>query len=93
MLLLSVDYGLSWPLSDIYWDNDQRPVWDELLGESLVSRLKDLAAFFTEHANEETGSFGSEENRKKFDKEFVALFNELDKKVGHLYKVKLDLWF
>jgi|GEM_PF-2498608 len=90
---LCVDYGLTWPLSDVMWEEQDRPDWNELLGQNIVDRLTTLAAFFTRHADEETGTFGSEDLRKWFDLESVSLFNELEDRVGHIYKVRLKLWF
>ena len=90
-LILSVDYGQSWPLSDIFWE--EPPAWDLLRTPELVERLKAWARFFQEHANEETGLYGSEEQRKWFDLEGCALRAELQKQAGHLYTFTLDLWF
>jgi len=93
-LLLSVDYGQMWPLNDIMasWDGE-RPDWDTLITPELKKRLREWALFFDEFGNDETGLFGSEERRRWFDLEAVGLFNELRRQVGHLYDVKIDLWF
>ena len=92
-LLLTVDYGQNWPLSDIYWDVEDKPKWDEILSAGLVTRLNKWAEFFTQNANEETGMFGSESVRRWFDLEGADLLNELRKEAGHLYEFELRLWF
>jgi hypothetical protein len=95
-LLLSVDYGQTWPLSDIMWfeeDGEPLPDWDALITPELKRRLREWALFFNQFGNYETGLFGSEERRRWFDLEGVVLFNELRKQVGHLYDVRIDLWF
>jgi hypothetical protein len=91
-LVLSVDYGQRWPLSDIMWSGP-RPEWDQVLSADLIARLKEWATFFNEHADYETGTFGSEERRKWFDLEGVRLFNELQKVIGDRYALTLNLWF
>ena len=92
-LKLSVDYGQMWPLDDIMWFDEPRPDWDTLITPELKNRLEEWAIFFDRFGDHETGLFGSEERRKWFDLEGVALFNELRAQVGHLYDVRLDLWF
>jgi hypothetical protein len=92
-LVLSVDYGQTWPLSDIFWNEEQKPDWGSLLTPQLITRLHDWAAYFTAHANEETGSFGGEDNRKWFDLEGVRLLNDLTEQAGQRHTFKLDLWF
>lgn len=90
-IILATDYGIDWPLSDIMWR--QTVDWPSLITAELIERLKQWADFFTANADEKTGSFGSEEKRKWFDQEGVALLNELDAQVGTEYKVILNLWF
>jgi hypothetical protein len=92
-LLLSVDYGQSWPLSDIFWDAEDQVNWDQRLSPELTARLEAWASYFTDNANEETGLFGSEEKRRWFDLEGVKLFHDLRSEVGGQFDVKLDLWF
>ncbi|NEM91860.1 hypothetical protein [Galbitalea soli] len=92
-IILSVDYGQFWPLSDIMWEESEVPDWPALLSPELIARLKDWAKFFNAHANEETGLFGSEEKRKWFDLEGVSLLNELQRQAGNSYAFTLDLWF
>lgn len=92
-LLLSVDYGQFWPLSDIFWDNSDKPDWHNLISPELHSRLVAWSLYFNEHANEETGMFGSESSRKWFDLEGVSLYNKLKEEVGDLFELKLKLWF
>lgn len=90
-LVLSCDYGQRWPLSSIFWD--AQPDWTELLGADVVARLETWAQFFSEHADEEMNSLGSEENRRWFDLEGVELFRELRNRLGDRYRVDLNLWF
>lgn len=90
-LKLSVDYGQSWPLSDIFWED--RPDWATLIEPALAERLRAWAAFFTQNADEETGLFGSEEARKWFDLEGFRLRDDLEAQIGNLYDFRLDLWF
>lgn len=90
-LILSVDYGQSWPLSDIFWD--ERPDWQALLSDDLIERLEAWARFFRDHADDESGLFGSEERRRRFDLEGFALRSELEQAVGHVYSIRLELWF
>lgn len=92
-LELSVDYGQDWPLSDIYWEESDRPDWEKLLSPELFTRLKAWAKFFSIHADEETGMFGTEELRKWFDLEAVSIFNELKSQVGTQFELKINLWF
>lgn len=92
-LLLCVDYGQFWPLSDIYWDNSEKPAWEHLISPELYSRLVAWSVYFNQYANEETGMFGSESYRKWFDLEGVSLYNELKEEVGELFNLKLKLWF
>jgi len=90
-LILSVDYGQSWPLSDIFWD--ERPDWESLLPRELIGRLEAWARFFRDHADDETGLFGSEERRRWFDLEGFALRKTLEQEVGDQYVIRLELWF
>jgi hypothetical protein len=90
-LILSVDYGQSWPLSDIFWDD--RPDWPKLLQPELVVRLEAWASFFREHADDESGLFGSEEKRRWFDLEAFALRDALEQQVGDRYAIRIELWF
>ncbi|MEH0108886.1 hypothetical protein V6N00_04035 [Tersicoccus sp. MR15.9] len=92
-ITLSVDYGQKWPLSDIMWFDEHQPDWSTLIDQSLADRLTAWARFFNEHANEETGSLGSEENRRWFDLEGVALLNDLSTALEGIYRVRLNLWF
>jgi hypothetical protein len=91
-LVLAVDYGQTWPLSDIMWPGE-RPDWGTLLAPELVHRLENWARFFNEHADWETGMFGSEERRKWFDLEGVRLLADLKTAVGDRYELELNLWF
>lgn len=70
-IVLAVDYGQRWPLSDIMWPG-KRPDWAKLLPAKLIARLEKWAAFFIEHGDHETGALGGEENRKSFDLEGVC---------------------
>lgn len=90
-LILSVDHGQSWPLSDIFWD--ERPDWRSLLPRELIERLEAWARFFRDHADDETGLFGSEERRRWFDLEGFALRKALEQEVGDQYVIRLELWF
>lgn len=90
-LILSVDYGQAWPLSDIFWA--ERPDWPNLLTVDLIRRLEAWARFFRDHADEETGLFGSEERRRWFDLEGFALQKDLKREVGQHYEIRLELWF
>ena len=90
-LVLSVDYGQSWPLSDIFWD--EAPQWEQFISSELIARLRAWARFFRDHADEQTGLYGSEENRRWFDLEGFALRSALEEQAGHLYSFRLDLWF
>lgn len=90
-IVLSVDYGMEWPLSDIFWSEPIR--WSDFIDADLIARLKQWCTFFNENADYISSSFGSEENRKWFDLEGVSLLNDLDDAVGHEFKVRLKLWF
>jgi hypothetical protein len=90
---LQVDYGLGWPLSDIMWMPEDQPDWPTLISSELIRSLEAWSEFFNKNANYETGLFGSEEKRKWFDLEGFRLQEELIKQIGHLYDVKLMLWF
>lgn len=88
---LSVDYGYTWPMSTIFWDDE--PDWQSLLPKKLYQDLQAWARFFNEHADHETGLFGSEELRRHFDLEGFRLRDELEKAVGDHYRFTLGLWF
>ncbi|MDO5052021.1 MAG: hypothetical protein Q4E05_03905 [Pseudoclavibacter sp.] len=90
-LKMSVDHGIMWPLSDMLWR--EQPDWDTLITPELKQRLREWCRFFAEHASIEEWSLGGEENRRWFDREAVALLNELDRQIGDRYKVTLDLWY
>ncbi|MDF2444002.1 MAG: hypothetical protein JWR01_2205 [Subtercola sp.] len=92
-LKLSVDYGMGWPLSDIMWWPEDQPDWPSLITPQLDTDLRAWGDFFNKWGDHETGLFGSEERRKWFDLEGFRLRDELDKQVGHLYTIKLQLWF
>ncbi|WP_293697707.1 hypothetical protein [uncultured Agrococcus sp.] len=92
-LRLFVDYGYTWPLEDFMWPAEERPDWNALLPAELIARLEEWARFFTKHANEETGSFGTEDRRRWFDLEGVRLHNELLDRVGDQFDIRLELWF
>ncbi|MCW1250716.1 hypothetical protein ODZ83_11155 [Acaricomes phytoseiuli] len=64
-----------------------------MLPGKLYKDLKAWARFFNEHADHETGLFGSEELRKHFDLEGVRLRDELDALLGDRFKFVLRLWF
>jgi hypothetical protein len=90
LLVLAVDYGQKWPLSDIM-SSDPRPDWDTIISSQLRDRLIAWAAFFNEHMDWETGLFGSEERRAWFDREGVSLLSELHQQVGRDYEFQLTL--
>jgi hypothetical protein len=90
---LSVDYSQDWPLSDIMWDPEEQPAWDELLTPELIADLRAWARFFNTHADWETGLYGSEELRRWFDLEGFRLRTELVRQVGDRFDVELVLWF
>ena len=90
LLVLAVDYGQKWPLSDIM-SSDPRPDWDAIISSQLRDRLRAWAAFFNEHMDWETGLFGSEERRAWFDREGVALLFELRNQLGQDYDFELTL--
>lgn len=92
-LVLSVDWGQTWPLSDIMWFEDDRPDWEKTIPAELRDRLIAWARFFNTHADLDSGTFGGEVNRKWFDLEGVALLNDLNDVAGELYRFKLELWF
>lgn len=90
LLVLAVDYGQKWPLSDIM-SSDPRPDWETIISGTLRNRLVAWAAFFNEHMDWETGLFGSEERRAWFDREGVALLSELQNEVGADFEFRLML--
>ena len=92
-LTLSVDYAQGWPLSDITWWPEDKPDWPSIITPQLDADLRAWAHFFVKWGNDETGLFGSEERRKWFDLEGFRLRDELEKQVGHLYSIRLQLWF
>ncbi|MET3811046.1 hypothetical protein [Arthrobacter sp. UYEF3] len=92
-ILIDVDYGYSWPMSTIFWAPGDVPDWRSELPEALYEDLVAWAKFFNEHANEETGMFGSEGRRKLFDLEGVRLRDELEKVLGDRFRFRLRLWF
>jgi hypothetical protein len=92
-IVVALDYGQGWPLSDIMWKLEDQPDWPSILSPELIERLHAWGDFFDEHADEETGLFGSEELRRWFDLEGVRLRDELEKEAGHLYSFRLSLWF
>ncbi|WP_147360738.1 hypothetical protein [Clavibacter michiganensis] len=91
-LRLSVDYGQRWPLDDGIGVGP--PVaWDEVITPELKQRLVDWATFFRQHADEETGLFGSEERRRWFQREGFRLLKELQAQAGDRFDFTIDLWF
>jgi len=92
-ILVDVDYGYTWPMSTIFWALEDVPDWKSELPEALYKDLVAWAKFLNEHANEETGLFGSEELRKHFDLEGVRLRDELEKVLGDRFRFRLRLWF
>lgn len=77
-ILLDVDYGYSWPMSTIFWEPEDIPDWERELPAQLYEDLRAWAKFFNDHANSETGMFGSERLRKHFDLEGVRLRDALE---------------
>ncbi|MFB2583038.1 hypothetical protein ACEXQD_17450 [Herbiconiux sp. P15] len=92
-IVVSVDYGQGWPLSDITWMPEDKPDWPSILSPELIERLDAWGDFFDKHADEETSLFGSEELRRWFDLEGVRLRDALEREAGHLYSFRLSLWF
>ena len=92
-ILLDVDYGYSWPLSTIFWDPKDVSDWERELPLQLNEDLRAWAKFFNDHANSETGMFGSEGLRKHFDLEGVRLRDALEDVLGNKYRFRLRLWF
>lgn len=92
-LKMSVDYGMKWPLSDMFWRKGSELDWDTLITPELKQRIRDWCIFFTEHASTEEWGLGGEENRRWFDREAVAILNELDRQIGDRFKIALDLWY
>ena len=90
LLMLAVDYGQKWPLSDIM-SSDPRPDWDTIISSQLRDRLHAWAAFFNAHMDWETGLFGSEERRAWFDREGAALLSKLQQEVGEDFDFQLTL--
>lgn len=72
---------------------DGSPDWPSLLEPELMARLHEWARFFNAFADEETGLFGTEQRRKWFDLEGIALRDLLIARVGDRFEVVLDLWF
>jgi hypothetical protein len=91
-LRLSVDYGQRWPLND-YIGVGSAVEWDEVITPDLKRRLIGWATFFREHADEETGLFGSEERRRWFQREGFRLLKELQAQAGDRFDFTIDLWF
>jgi hypothetical protein len=91
-LRLSVDYGQRWPLND-YIGVGPAVEWDEVITPDLKRRLIGWATFFREHADEETGLFGSEERRRWFQREGFRLLKELQAQAGDRFDFTIDLWF
>ncbi|MFZ4840992.1 hypothetical protein [Mycetocola saprophilus] len=92
-LVLMVDYGFDWPLSDVTWWPEDKPDWNTLITPKLREDLLNWGRFFQQYGDSETGLFGSEERRRWFQQEGFRLDAELRKQIGHLYTVRLDLWF
>ncbi|ODA89626.1 hypothetical protein ATY41_05005 [Leifsonia xyli subsp. xyli] len=92
-IILAVDWGQTWPLSDIMWDEADQPDWASLLSTELIERLRAWARYFNEHADLDSASFGGEAARKWFDLEGVALLNLLQETLGDRYQFRLELWF
>ena len=92
-IVLSVDWGQTWPLSDVMWFEEDRPDWQTLISPDLTDRLLAWAKYFNTHADLDSGTFGGEDYRKWFDLEGVALLNELHAAAGAHYRFKLELWF
>ncbi|MFS0717973.1 hypothetical protein ABC337_09510 [Arthrobacter sp. 1P04PC] len=80
-------------MSTIFWALEDVPDWKSELPKALYEDLEAWAKFFNEHANEETGMFGSEQRRKHFDLEGVRLRDELEKVLGDRFRFRLRLWF
>ncbi|CAD5990494.1 hypothetical protein [Agreia sp. COWG] len=92
LLKLTVDYGQKWPLNDIMQPGP-RIDWDQIISNDLNRRLREWAAFFNEHADWETGLYGSEERRKWFDSEGRKLLKLLQDEAGERFDFELHLWF
>ncbi|NQX10291.1 hypothetical protein HQQ80_01485 [Microbacteriaceae bacterium VKM Ac-2855] len=94
VLRLRVDHGQRWPLNDHIGAKPFAPVdWHSIISDDLYDRLLAWAAFFDEHADWETGLYGSEERRKWFDQEGRRLLTELKREAGEQFDFTLHLWF
>jgi hypothetical protein len=89
-LVIAVDYGQKWPLSDIM-SSDPRPDWETVITDDLRDRLIAWAKFFNDHMDWESGLFGSEERRAWFDREGLSLLYALQEQVGDRYDFKLRI--
>ena len=89
-LVIAVDYGQKWPVSDIM-SSDPRPDWDAIISPELCGRLTGWAIFFNDHMDWETGLFGSEERRAWFDREGLSLLYALQENVGDAYDFELRI--
>lgn len=92
-LLLSVDYGYVWPLSDRFFGEGEEVDWSSLISRRLIRDLKAWCEFFNVHADEETRLYGGEENRRWFELEGFRLLEELRKQAGHRFNFDIHLWF